>query len=120
MDTLTTISILKNQIKEFNNGIFEYVQNVVCPKISPSGDKINWKYLNLSKDCLWITAINPDMSQVPGGTIAIEFKNGTWFFRNTFGNTFTGVGPDAPYQNKFLIIIMQCLCCFITVKIMRL
>lgn len=101
MNTSITLNILRNQIKEINNTIFEYVQNVVCPKISIFNE-VTWTYLNLSKNSLWITAKNPDMSRLPGGTIAIDFKNGTWFFRNTFGNVFTGVGPKSANAEQVL------------------
>lgn len=94
MDTLTAISILRNQVKNINDEIFNYVQNVVCPKVS-APDEVRWTYLNLSKDSLWITAKDRDMSQVPGGTIEITFKDKSWFFKNTLGNIFTSIGPDS-------------------------
>ena len=94
MNTLTAISILKNQVKNINGEIFNYVQNVVCPKVS-APDEVRWTYLNLSKDSLWITAKDRDMSQIPGGTIEITFKDKSWFFKNTLGNIFTSIGPDS-------------------------
>ena len=94
MNTLIAISILKNQVKNINGEIFNYVQSVVCPKIS-APDEVRWTYLNLLKDSLWITSKDCNMSQVPGGTIEITFKNKSWFFKNTLGNVFTGIGPDS-------------------------
>lgn len=94
IDIHTATSILRDQLKNINDEIFNYVQDVVCPKIS-APDKVKWTYLNLSRDSLWITAKDRDMSFMPGGTISIYFHDGSWFFKNTLGNVFTGIGPNS-------------------------
>lgn len=58
--------------------------------------------MNLSKNSLWITAKNADMSSRIGGTISIFFENQTWFFRNTFGNYFVGIGPECDNAEQIL------------------
>lgn len=80
MDTLTAISILKNQVKNINDEIFNYVQNVVCPKVS-APDEVRWTYLNLSKDSLWITAKDRDMSQVHSEQSKLPLKIRVGFSR---------------------------------------
>lgn len=79
IDIHTATSILRDQLKNINDEIFNYVQDVVCPKIS-APDKVKWTYLNLSRDSLWITAKDRDMSFMPGGTISINYhiKSNLW------------------------------------------
>lgn len=89
---MTTLLDIENQINIIHTEIAKYVMNEVCPKIS-SSKEVDWILLSIShdksKDTLSITAKYSNTFDMPGETIVIDFKDGSWFFNIVSAKPFT-------------------------------